>query len=139
MCNSAGRCGGSASAASASYAFLTHSCRTFYKPPPLQLLHQLRAASTLRTNIATSKSATIDSFPSRPPHSSATMAETEIKWSAAKVRQTFLEYFEQRGHTIGTELQMHAIVRAPQLATQDEHGTCSILTQDAPTCRLRVN
>lgn len=25
----------------------------------------------------------------------------EIKWPAAKVRQTFLEYFEQRGHTIG--------------------------------------
>lgn len=26
---------------------------------------------------------------------------TETSWPAAKVRQTFLEYFEKRGHTIG--------------------------------------
>lgn len=26
---------------------------------------------------------------------------TETNWPAAKVRQTFLEYFEQRGHTVG--------------------------------------
>ena len=28
------------------------------------------------------------------------MAETQ-KWTGLKVRQTFLEYFEKRGHTIG--------------------------------------
>ncbi|CCT62693.1 probable alanine--tRNA ligase, cytosolic [Fusarium fujikuroi] len=28
------------------------------------------------------------------------MAESELKWPAARVRKTFLEYFEQRGHTI---------------------------------------
>ncbi|KAF5662305.1 alanyl-tRNA synthetase [Fusarium heterosporum] len=28
------------------------------------------------------------------------MAESELKWPAARVRKTFFEYFEQRGHTI---------------------------------------
>lgn len=33
-------------------------------------------------------------------YSHSTMAE--LKWSAARVRQTFLDYFEKNGHTIGT-------------------------------------
>ena len=26
----------------------------------------------------------------------------DVKWPAALVRKTFFEYFEQRGHTLGT-------------------------------------
>lgn len=33
-------------------------------------------------------------------YSSATMA-ADLEWPAARVRKTFLEYFEQKGHTIG--------------------------------------
>lgn len=29
----------------------------------------------------------------------------EGKWTAPTVRKTFLEYFEERGHTIGTAFQ----------------------------------
>lgn len=39
-------------------------------------------------------------FSQRQLYSETKMA-TETKWSAATVRQTFLEFFEKRGHTIG--------------------------------------
>lgn len=29
------------------------------------------------------------------------MANQQPEWAAAKVRQTFLDYFKQRGHTFG--------------------------------------
>lgn len=31
----------------------------------------------------------------------------EGKWTALTVRKTFLEYFEQRGHTIGAKQSYH--------------------------------
>lgn len=55
----------------------------------------------------------------------------ELEWPAARVRKTFLEYFEQRGHTIG--MKTASTVRAHHPATRDglvdafalEHGAAS--------------
>lgn len=106
-------------------SLLTHSagsCRTFHSPlsaPPIiqrqpLLLHnhnlpQTNVAATPRHTTTTIFARQIPKatrrFPSflfrRSYSSSSTMAESELKWPAARVRQTFLEYFEQRGHTIG--------------------------------------
>lgn len=107
-------------------SLLTHSagsCRTFHSPllappitqrqPPLLLhnrnLPQTTVAATPRHTNTTIFARQIPKatrrFPSflfrRSYSSSSTMAESELKWPAARVRQTFLEYFEQRGHTIG--------------------------------------
>ena len=50
-------------------------------------------------------------FTSPQPHSNPlssstlpTMADEQVHWSAAKVRETFLRFFEERGHTIGKPL-----------------------------------
>ena len=65
--------------------------------PPLPATITSPARNFLRT--ATNKR--FPFFILRRSYSSATMAESELKWPAARVRKTFLEYFEQRGHTIG--------------------------------------
>ena len=89
-----------------------------FKPQQHQLLlHNLQSETPTTTTIPPLRPATITSparnflrtatnkrfpfFILRRSYSSATMAESELKWPAARVRKTFLEYFEQRGHTIG--------------------------------------
>ena len=51
---------------------------------------RLRFYSALPTHSTPSSSST-------PP----AMADEQVHWSAAKVRETFLHFFEERGHTIG--------------------------------------
>lgn len=81
------------------------------------LLHNLQPETPTTTTIPPLRPATITAparnflrtatnkrfpfFVLRRSYSSATMAESELKWPAARVRKTFFEYFEQRGHTIG--------------------------------------
>lgn len=43
----------------------------------------------------------------------------DVKWPAALVRQTYLEFFEKRGHTIGTTMR-------PILATTQSHQAIAI-------------
>lgn len=38
---------------------------------------------------------------------------TDTNWPAAKVRQTFLEYFEKRGHTIGAYFASSDVQQQP--------------------------
>jgi hypothetical protein len=102
------------------FVFLTHSCRSFHRyrlqraathfppqqqQPRPQLQPQLRqrnqllhAPTLILPNFAPSTSlSTI--FSKRLFRSTAVMAETQ--WPAQRVRQTFFEYFEKRGHTLG--------------------------------------
>jgi hypothetical protein len=89
-----------------------------FKPQQRQLLlHNLQPEPPTTTTIPPLRPATITAparnflrtatnkrfpfFVLRRSYSSATMAETELKWPAERVRKTFFEYFEQRGHTIG--------------------------------------
>jgi hypothetical protein len=54
-----------------------------------------QTSTTFRRNVKTA----LFSF-KRPFHTTAIMAETQ--WPAHRVRQTFFEYFEEKGHTLGT-------------------------------------
>jgi hypothetical protein len=69
--------------------------------PPQPRTITAPARNILRTAAATATNRRFPFFILRRSYSSATMAESELKWPAARVRKTFLEYFEQRGHTIG--------------------------------------
>lgn len=62
-------------------------------------------AAPARNIFRTATNKRLPFFILRRSYSSATMAESELKWPAARVRKTFLEYFEQRGHTIGMRLR----------------------------------
>lgn len=86
---------------------LTHSCRTFHiahlqlhQQPPSSL-RRVKAATlqTIRTihSAATRAPATISSL----RRFSSTARMSELKWPSARVRNSFFEFFEQRGHTIG--------------------------------------
>ena len=69
--------------------------------PPSPLVPPNTAAFTRprhRDELRTSR--VLQRFSQRRLYSETKMA-TETKWSAANVRQTFLEFFEKRGHTIG--------------------------------------
>jgi hypothetical protein len=89
-----------------------------FKPRQHQLLlHNLQPETPTTTTIPPLRPATIITparnflrtatnkrfpfFVLRRHYSSANMAESELKWPAAKVRQTFFDYFAKRGHTIG--------------------------------------
>jgi hypothetical protein len=75
----------------------TPTTTTTIPPRPRTIAAPVR--NILRTATATNRR--FPFFILRRSYSSATMAESELKWPAARVRKTFLEYFEQRGHTIG--------------------------------------
>ena len=68
-------------------------------------------------------------FASLQPHSNPlssstlpTMADEQVHWSAAKVRETFLRFFEERGHTIGKPLPFIAS-RYALSAPRDARGS----------------
>lgn len=105
MATSSARCG-------MPFVRLSHSCRTFYKthdPPqllPLLLRRPHAAQPTLATPLSTLYSSwTIPSLDFAPQRrrfrSTAGMATDSVQWPAKRVRQTFFDYFEERGHTIG--------------------------------------
>ena len=37
------------------------------------------------------------------------MANDQPEWAAAKVRQTFLDYFKERGHTFGRHISSYVV------------------------------
>lgn len=64
------------------------------------------AVRTATTSPKTSRPRFYSALPKSTPSSSSSstppaMADEQVHWSAAKVRETFLRFFEERGHTIG--------------------------------------
>lgn len=137
--------------------FLTHSCRSFYSapspPPPgprLPLHHRCNynygcnsnsnpalcrrkfAASSPSpaTAIPPPVAPNFFPFPHRRPFSTSTAIMAELQWPAARVRKTFLEYFEQRGHTIGT---------TTSLSVRARHTTARDAPEDAINVLYRVS
>jgi hypothetical protein len=116
-----GGCGG-ASSPRPPFVPLTHSCRTFYKAPTnpahstptFQILLQSQSRD-LHTGKRRSHYTRNSRFrTARQFRSLATLSNpasdckapgdnmSESKWTGVKVRQTFHEYFAERGHTVGT-------------------------------------
>lgn len=69
--------------------------------------------SATRTVISLSSTTQIRPFSQQKPTTANTNTTTPLpimyegKWTAPTVRKTFLEYFEQRGHTIGAKQSCH--------------------------------
>lgn len=64
---------------------------------------------------------------STPSSSSSTppaMADEQVHWSAAKVRETFLRFFEERGHTIGKLTLTPPLSRCEAIRVGEPHDGC---------------
>lgn len=100
------------------YATLSHCSRTFQhktrRAPQSSSLEKFRAATT--TPLTATRflhTAQIDVHPGGPStfgfayrfysQSSTLRAMAEVKWTGPRVRKAFLDYFAERGHSIGKE------------------------------------
>lgn len=77
------------------YPRLSHLYRSFYKT-------ETRNLKTWNTRTTTTHTGTVFLLRQRNfAHSSAKMTRDTKKWTASVVRKTFLDFFENKGHTFG--------------------------------------
>ena len=97
----------------APFVTLTHNSRTFHKNGrvPRRFIENLRQNTTNKANTSTAALSKVRRstacreqhsirFYSQHFHHTPIMAEG-VKWTGPQVRKTFLNFFEERGHTVG--------------------------------------
>lgn len=85
---------------------LTHSCRSFYSTKTHHQIALARPAALATTpgkptGAFLTRREPIASHPSSPRAASTLPTMASDKWTGAGVRKAFLDFFEQKGHTIG--------------------------------------